>query len=118
LSENESLGSSDARAVAEALADVLVERGLLVDAAAGQARVLDVNNVAKLLGRRRAWVYEHAVELGAFRFGNGPKARLGFDVASIERWKRERQVRASSSSSRWRSRWCRSGGGVSSSSRS
>ena len=27
-----------------------------------------------------AWVYEHAAELGAFRFGNGPKARIGFDL--------------------------------------
>jgi hypothetical protein len=85
---------SEARAIAEALADVLVERGLVVERTAGPgARILDVGDVAKLLGRRPAWVYAHAAELGAFRFGNGPKARLGFDVASVERWKRDRQIR-------------------------
>jgi predicted DNA-binding transcriptional regulator AlpA len=84
----------DARALAEALADVLTERGLVVAAsAASAARVLGVNEVARLLGRRPAWVYQHAAELGAFRFGNGPKARLGFDLASIERWKRDSRTR-------------------------
>jgi hypothetical protein len=37
-------------------------------------------------------VYEHAAELGAFRFGTGPKARIGFEREAIERWKRERQI--------------------------
>jgi hypothetical protein len=86
--------ASEARAIAEALADVLVERGLVVERTAGPgARVLDVGDVAKLLGRRPSWVYAHAAELGAFRFGNGPKARLGFDLAGVERWKRDRQIR-------------------------
>ncbi len=90
----------DARAIAEALADVLAERGLVVERTVGPAaRVLGVGEVASLLGRRPAWVYEHAAELGAFRFGTGPKARLGFDLASIERWKRERQIRSSGSDS-------------------
>jgi hypothetical protein len=84
----------DARAIAEVLADVLTERGLVVaGTAAPAARVLGVGEVARLLGRRPAWVYQHAAELGAFRFGNGPKARLGFDLSSIERWKRNRQTR-------------------------
>jgi hypothetical protein len=87
------LPDSEARAIAEALADVLVERGLVVERTAGPAaRVLDVGQVADLLGRKPAWVYAHAVELGAFRFGDGPKARLGFDVSNIERWKRDRQA--------------------------
>ena len=91
---------NDARAIAEALADVLAERGLVVGRTAEPAaRVLGVGEVARLLGRRPAWVYEHAAELGAFRFGNGPKARLGFDVASIERWKRGRQIRSPDSES-------------------
>ena len=82
------------RAIAEALADVLVERGLVVERiAAPVGRVLDVGQVADLLGRKPAWVYAHATELGAFRFGDGPKARLGFDRASVERWKRDRQIR-------------------------
>ena len=91
---------AEARAIAEALADVLTERGLVVAGpAAPAARVLCVSEVARLLGRRPAWVYQHAAELGAFRFGNGPKARLGFDLASIERWKRVRQTRAPNSES-------------------
>jgi hypothetical protein len=42
--------------------------------------------------RSRPWVYEHAAELGAFRFGPGPKARIGFDREAIERWKRDHQI--------------------------
>jgi predicted DNA-binding transcriptional regulator AlpA len=84
------------RALAEAVADVLEQRGLLWSAAPAAGRVLNVADVATLLGRSRPWVYEHAAELGAFRFGNGPKARIGFDRDSIERWKRDHQILRSS----------------------
>jgi hypothetical protein len=91
------------QAIADALADVLVERGLVVQRTGGAAtRVLDVGQVADLLGRKPAWVYAHATELGAFRFGDGPKARLGFDRASVERWKRDRQMRTPERDSRLR----------------
>ncbi len=84
---------NDARALAEALADVLTERGLVARSGDLQAaRVLDAGQVALLLGRDRQWVYDHAIELGAFRYGNGPKARLGFDLADVERWKREHRL--------------------------
>lgn len=84
---------SDVRAVAEAVADVLAERGLVVPAGlSSPARVLDAAQVARLLGRDRHWVYNHAGELGAFRYGDGPRARLGFDLVAVERWKRERQI--------------------------
>jgi hypothetical protein len=105
--------ASEARAIAEALADVLVERGLVVERTAGPgARVLDVGDVAKLLGRRPSWVYAHAAELGAFRFGNGPKARLGFDLAGVERWKRDRQIRTAESGPRPRRRRSRESQGA------
>ena len=92
--EASTVDAATIRALAEVLADVLVERGLVVERTAGSgARVLDVGQVADLLGRKPAWVYAHATELGAFRFGDGPTARLGFDRASIERWKRDRQIR-------------------------
>jgi hypothetical protein len=83
------------RAVAEAIAEVLLERGLVVYAAPGAAagRVLSVGEVARLLGRKPAWVYGHAAELGAIRFGDGPRARIGFDLATIEQWKRDHQIR-------------------------
>ena len=84
----------DIRAVAEALADVLFERGLV--ASGSPARVLDAAQVADLLGRDRQWVYAHAGELGAFRYGDGPKARIGFDLVTVEQWKRDRQIRSES----------------------
>jgi hypothetical protein len=84
---------ADVRVFADVLADILAERGLLVAAPAAQpSRVLDAAQVADLLGRDRHWVYAHADELGAFRYGDGPMARLGFDHARVERWKRERQT--------------------------
>jgi predicted DNA-binding transcriptional regulator AlpA len=82
----------DVHAVAEAVVDVLAERGLVIYAGPGSsARVLNVQEVARLLGRSTGWVYEHAIELGAIRMGTGPKARIGFDAAAIEQWKRARQ---------------------------
>jgi hypothetical protein len=72
--------------LAEAVVDVLAERGLTVLAA--PQRVLTAAQTARVLGRSLQWVYAHAAELGAFRYGDGPKARLGFDLAGIERWKR------------------------------
>ena len=86
---------TEIRALAEAVVDVLEERGLLLSCAPAPGIVLTVAEVAQLLGRRRAWVYEHAGELGAFRFGTGPKARLGFDRDAIDRWKRARQIQTS-----------------------
>jgi len=85
---------SDVRAIAEAVADLLAERGLVVYAGpSGSARVLNAREVSTLLGRSAPWVYAHATELGAIRMGNGPKARIGFDLASIEQWKRDNQIR-------------------------
>jgi hypothetical protein len=47
-----------------------------------QARdLVDAATLAKRLGVSRGFVYEHADELGAFRLGSGPRARLRFDVA-------------------------------------
>jgi predicted DNA-binding transcriptional regulator AlpA len=71
---------------------VLEERGLVATASA-PSRMLSAAQVAQLLGRRRQWVYDHAAELGAFRYGDGPKARIGFDQIAVERWKRDRQIR-------------------------
>ncbi len=79
------------RALAEVLADVLTERGLVVGAAPPRGRVLDGAGVAVILGRDRQWVYDHADELGAFRYGDGPRARLGFDAVTVEQWKRTRR---------------------------
>src|SRR5215217_8395124 len=85
---------ADVHAIAEAVADVLAERGLVVYAGPGaSARVLNAREVSQLLGRSIPWVYAHATELGAIRMGNRPKARIGFDLANIEQWKRDNQIR-------------------------
>ena len=47
------------------------------------AGLVDASRLAKHLGLTRAWVYEHAHELGAIRVGNGPRARLRFDIAAV-----------------------------------
>lgn len=104
MSNEAKRGTDDVRALAEAVADVLEERGLLSQADASPGTVLKVADVAQLLGRSQAWVYDHAAELGAFKFGNGPKARIGFDREAIERWKRDRQILKSSGVSRPASR--------------
>ena len=92
MNRHAGLANSQIRAVAEAVVALLEERGL-VSASKGPARVLDAAEVARLLGRDRQWVYDHAGELGAFRFGDGPKARIGFELGAVELWKRERQIR-------------------------
>jgi predicted DNA-binding transcriptional regulator AlpA len=92
VSDGEDRTSEEIRALAEAVVDVLEERGLVASPERTPGRVLKVVDVAMLLGRSRPWVYEHAAELGAFRFGNGPRARIGFDRDAIERWKREQQI--------------------------
>ena len=76
--------------LAEILVDLLAERGLAVRLEL--SRVLSADDVARHLGRDRRWVYDHAAELGAFRFGDGPRARLGFDLDAVERWKRGREI--------------------------
>jgi hypothetical protein len=63
----------DVRALAEAVVDVLTERGLAMLAA--PQRVLTAAQAAQLLGRSLQWVYAHAGELGAFRYGDGQGAR-------------------------------------------
>jgi hypothetical protein len=89
---DESLPLDDLRAIAEVLADVLAERGVVGAERPHPQRVLTAADVADFLDRDRRWVYAHAEELGAFRYGDGPKGRLGFDLDVIQRWKRERQL--------------------------
>jgi hypothetical protein len=59
-------------AVAERVAERL--RGVSGDG------LVDAGALAVELGVARSFVYEHADELGARRLGNGPRARLRFDV--------------------------------------
>jgi hypothetical protein len=45
--------------------------------------LVDAVEIARLFGRTRSWVYEHAGELGAVRLGSGPRPRLGFSPARV-----------------------------------
>jgi hypothetical protein len=42
-------------------------------------QLLDASQLARQLGVTRAWVYEHANELGVIALGDGPRPRLRFD---------------------------------------
>jgi hypothetical protein len=65
----------------ERLADLVVER-LADRLAPGPAtgELVDAKHLAAMLGTTPAYVYEHSAKLGAIRLGDGPRARLRFDV--------------------------------------
>ena len=73
-------------AALDRLADLLVDRlaarlgGLVPERV---EPLVDAGEIARLFGRTRSWVYEHAGELGAVRLGSGPRPRLGFSPARV-----------------------------------
>jgi hypothetical protein len=54
-------------------------------------RLLDPKELASALNVSLDYVYEHAVDLGVMRLGDGPKARLRFDLHTAQRAMRERK---------------------------
>lgn len=66
--------------VADVLADRVVERLAPYLGAGGTSPegLVDASEVARMAGRTRRWVYEHAGALGAVRLGSGKRPRLGF----------------------------------------
>lgn len=52
---------------------------------AEQPGLLTATQLAKRLGVSRSWVYENARRLGAVSLGDGPKARLRFDLETAMR---------------------------------
>jgi hypothetical protein len=77
----ERLHPDDLDALADRIAERLATFLPALAAAASEAHgTVDVATVARELGMSRDWVYRHADELGAERRGNGPKARLRFDL--------------------------------------
>jgi hypothetical protein len=64
-----------AQRVSELVSDRVVMGPPLVDAEA----------LARFLNVERSWVYQHATKLGAVRLGDGPRARLRFDVVEAKR---------------------------------
>jgi hypothetical protein len=71
--------------VADLVADRVVER-LVPYLGAGGAPpegLIDASEVARMAGRTRRWVYEHAGVLGAVPLGGGERPRLGFHPARV-----------------------------------
>ena len=65
----------------------------------GVAHLLDVRELAEVLGVRPRWVHEHASELGAIRLGKGPRAQPAFrcrrgarTAATTPRWGRPERL--------------------------
>ena len=72
--------------VLDRLADLLAERlavRLSGRVLTGAEPLVDAAEIARLHGKTRSWVYEHAGELGAVRLGSGPRPRLGFSPARV-----------------------------------
>lgn len=71
------------------VADLLTQRAHRQEAVGG---MLTVNQLALRLNVTRAWIYEHANELGGVRLGEGPKARLRFDLDTAMQALRQHQT--------------------------
>jgi hypothetical protein len=68
------------------LADLLAERLAVRLSGVARARsepFVDAAEIARLHGKTRSWVYEHAGELGTVRLGSGPRPRLAFSPARV-----------------------------------
>jgi hypothetical protein len=60
-------------AIARRVVGLLEKRGLQ------NRELIDAAELARRFGIERAWVYSHAIELGAVKLGGGAKPRLRFD---------------------------------------
>jgi hypothetical protein len=71
--------------VANLVADRVVERlaPYLGTSGAPPEGLVDASEVARMAGRSRRWVYEHAGVLGAVPLGGGERPRLGFHPARV-----------------------------------
>ena len=70
--------------LADLIADRLAARlGGLTPGPVRPEPLVDAAEIARLHGKTRSWVYEHAGELGAVRLGSGPRPRLGFSPTRV-----------------------------------
>lgn len=67
----------------EQLADAVADRVAQRLREQPPTRFVDAAALARVLGVKRSWVYQHAHELGAVRLG-GPQGRLRFDLAALD----------------------------------
>jgi len=83
------LDHEDIEAIAERAAHRVVQ--LLERPSPGARQLLDPKELARELNVSLDYVYAHAADLGAMRLGDGPKARLRFDLRSAESAMRARK---------------------------
>lgn len=76
------LDHEDIEAIAERAAHRVVQ--LLERPGTGAYQLLDPKELAKRLNVSLDYVYAHAADLGAMRLGDGPKARLRFDLQTAQ----------------------------------
>jgi len=67
----------------EDLAERVAERLAEDPPPSPEPELVDAEQVARRFGVSRDYVYEHAGDLGAVRLGDGPRARLRFDLATV-----------------------------------
>ncbi len=92
------LDHEDIEAIAERAAHRVVQ---MLDRPGRPAhQILDAKELARELSVSVDYVYAHAVDLGAMRLGDGPKARLRFDLRTAQRAMRERKQPPSAIASR------------------
>jgi hypothetical protein len=73
--------------IARRVVELLDEREANFQRVENFARLVDSATLARMLGVSRAYVYEHALELGGVQLGDGDRPRLRFDVEkALERW--------------------------------
>ncbi len=83
------LDHEDIDAIAERAAHRVVQ--LLEQPGPGAYQLLDPKELARALSVSLDYVYAHADDLGAMRLGDGPKARLRFDLQAAQRAMRARK---------------------------
>lgn len=83
------LDSEDIEAIAERAAHRVVQ--MLERPRERNPEFLEAKELARELSVSVDYVYAHAVDLGAMRLSDGPKARLRFDLRTAERAMRERK---------------------------
>ena len=76
------LGAATIEAIATRVAELLARRQVEPSTA---SPLVDAGELARRTGTSRAWIYQHARELGAIRLGDGPNARLRFPPDAVER---------------------------------
>jgi hypothetical protein len=83
------LDSEDIEAIAERAAHRVVQ--MLDHPSERTHQLLEAKELAQELSVSVDYVYAHAADLGAMRLGDGPKARLRFDLRIAQRAMRERK---------------------------